>query len=147
MIKLTAKGFNAILKAVDEEERNILNSIAKAHSTVASQAVKVLKTGLRIRAGKDYKDKNYRNSPKGALPFKHSGGLQTSIGYKLLRHGKTIFSEVGSGASARPIDYAKYLEGENGNGIRPFLWAAEPIYNPRNILKVFNQIYKSILSK
>ena len=146
MIKLTAKGFNAILKAVDEEERNILNSIAKAHSTVASQAVKVLKTGLSQRAGRDYKDPSYETSPEGALPYMHTGRLRNSIGFKLLRHGTTIFSEVGSGASGSPIDYAKYLEGD-GNGIRPFLWAAEPIYNPRNILKVFNQIYKSILSK
>lgn len=147
MIKLTTKGFNAILKAVDEEERNILNSIAKAHSTVASQAVKVLKTGLSQRAGRDYKDPSYETSPVGALPYMHTGRLRNSIGFKLLRHGNTIFSEVGSGASTSPIDYAKYLEGENGNGIRPFLWAAEPIYNPKNILKVFNQIYKSILSK
>lgn len=146
MIKLTAKGFDAILKAVDEEERNILNSIAKAHSTVASQAVKVLKTGLSQRAGRDYKDPSYETSPKGALPYMHTGRLRNSIGFKLLKHGSTVFSEVGSGASTSPIDYAKYLEGD-GNGIRPFLWVAEPIYNPRNILKVFNQIYKSILSK
>lgn len=146
MIKLTAKGFNAILKAVDEEERNILTSIAKAHSTVASQAVKVLKSGLSQRAGRDYKDPSYETSPKGALPYMHTGRLRNSIGFKLLKHGNTVFSEVGSGANTSPIDYAKYLEG-NGNGIRPFLWAAETIYNPKNILKVFNQIYKSILSK
>lgn len=146
MIKLTTKGFDAILKAVDEEERNILNSIAKAHSTVASQAVKVLKAGLNQRAGRDYKDPSYETSPVGALPYMHTGRLRNSIGFKLLKHGNTIFSEVGSGASGNTIDYAKYLEGD-GNGIRPFLWAADPIYNPKNILKVFNQIYKSILSK
>lgn len=147
MIKLTAKGFDAILKAVDEEERNILNSIAKAHSKVASEAVKVLKVGLSQRAGRDYKDKNYANSPKGALPFMHTGRLRNSIGYKLLRHGKTIFSEVGSGASTSPIDYAKYLEGENGNGIRPFLWAIESVYNAKNIMKLFDAYYKTRLGK
>ena len=147
MIKLTAKGFDAILKAVDEEERNILNSIAKAHSKVASEAVKVLKTGLSQRAGRDYKDKNYANSPQGSLPFMHTGRLRNSIGFKLLRHGKTIFSEVGSGASTSPIDYAKYLEGENGNGMRPFLWAIEGIYNPKNIIKMFDAYYKVQLGK
>lgn len=147
MIKLTAKGFDAILKAVDEEERNILNSIAKAHSKVASEAVKVLKTGLSQRAGRDYKDKNYANSPQGSLPFMHTGRLRNSIGFKLLRHGTTIFSEVGSGASTSPIDYAKYLEGENGDGIRPFLWAIEGIYNPKNIIKLFDAYYKVQLGK
>jgi len=147
MIKLTVKGFNAILKAVDEEERNILNSMAKAHSKVASEAVKVLKVGLSQRAGRDYKDKNYANSPQGSLPFMHTGRLRNSIGFKLLRHGKTIFSEVGSGASTSPIDYAKYLEGENGKGIRPFLWAIEGIYNPKNILKMFDAYYKVQLGK
>ena len=147
MIRLTAKGFDAILKAVDEEERNILTSITKAHSKIASEAVKVLKVGLSQRAGRDYKDKNYANSPQGSLPFMHTGRLRNSIGFKLLRHGKTIFSEVGSGASTSPIDYAKYLEGENGNGIRPFLWAIEGIYNSKNILKMFDAYYKVQLDK
>lgn len=145
MIKLTTKGFNSILKAVDEEERNILKSIAKAHSSVASQAVKVLKTGLNQRAGRNSSDKDYAVSPKGSLPYMHTGRLRDSIGFKLLSHGGTISSEVGSGAMGNPIEYAKYLEGNNGDGIRPFLWACEKIYNPQNILKVFKQLYKGIL--
>lgn len=147
MIKLTVKGFKDITKALDEEEKNILSSMAKAHSFVASNAVKVLKQGLRIRAGRDSSDKNYANSPKGSLPYMHSGRLRDSIGFKLLRYGTNVLSEVGSGANGNAIEYAQYLEGKNGNGIRPFLWAIDKIYNAKNILKAFDDYYKIMVSK
>ena len=148
MIKLTVKGLKDIQKMLNEEEKNIVNSMAHAHSKVASQAVKVLKQGLRTRAGRDTSDPGYMTSPKGALPFMHSGALRQSIGFKLLRHGKTVSSEVGSGASdASQVKYAKYLEGYNGDGIRPFLWAINKIYTPANIIKAFNNYYRISVKK
>ena len=147
MIKLTIKGFKDITKALDEEEKNILASMAKAHSFVASNAVQVLKQGLRIRAGRDRSDKNYASSPKGSLPYMHTGRLRDSIGFKLLRYGTNVLSEVGSGANGHLIEYAQYLEGKNGNGIRPFLWAIDKIYNAKNILKAFDDYYKIRVGK
>lgn len=142
MIKLTTTGFKELIKALDAEEQNVLSSMAKAHSKVASQAVKVLKVGLSQRAGRDSSDPSYENSPKGALPYMHTGRLRNSIGFKLLRYGKNILSEVGSGASSSPIEYAIYLEGDSGDGIRPFLWSISSIYNPTNILKAFDAYYQ-----
>lgn len=144
MIKLTIQGLKELEKTLKAEERRVVNSMAHAHSKVASESVKVLKQGLRTRAGRKPSDKNYMTSPKGALPFMHTGALRDSIGFKLVRHGNIVSSEVGSGAQeAREIEYAKYLEGRNGDGIRPFLWAAEKIYNPQNIIKAFNNYYKA----
>lgn len=144
MLKFTIQGLKELEKNLKAEERRVMNSMAKAHSKVASQAVKVLKTGLSTRMGRKPSDKNYATSPQGALPFMHTGGLRDSIGFKLLRKGNKVFSEVGSGANdARQVEYAKYLEGRNNDGIRPFLWSIEKIYTADNIISLFNQYYKA----
>lgn len=146
MIRVSVKGLEQMQKRLNAQEREVINAMAKAHSKVASQAVKELKQGLRNRAGRTPRDPDYANSPKGELPYMHSGALRDSIGYGLLRAGKRVFSEVGSGAlrffSVNEVEYAKYLEGRNGDGIRPFLWAIKNIYNPQNIIKKFNEYYR-----
>ena len=144
MIKLTTTGFKELIKALDAEEQNVLSSMAKAHSKVASQAVKVLKVGLSQRAGRDSSDPSYENSPKGALPYMHTGRLRRSIGYKVLTRGKKVSSEVGSGARGAAIEYAQYLQGNNNDGIRPFLDYIEGIYNEETIKQEFLGIFKPL---
>lgn len=92
-------------------------------------------------AGRKPSDKNYENSPKGSLPYGHTMALRNSIGFKVLRSGTGIKAEFGSGARKSPIEYAKYLEGRNGNGIRPFLWAASGIFNADTIIEKFRKFY------
>ena len=157
MIKLTVKGLNELVRKLQEEERNTLRAIAKAHSKAASEAVRKLKRGLNKRHGKDPSDPKYKTSPKGAMPYGHSMRLRSSIGYRLTVSGRKIGSEVGSGAAGaggdtttgnkkggQPIEYAKYLEGRNHDGIRPFLWYADDVYNVKKINELFWKYFKPL---
>lgn len=144
MIKLTVKGLNELVRKLQEEERNAVLAMTKAHSNVASEATAKLKRGLSFRAGRSPKDKNYQNSPAGSLPYAHTLRLRDSIGYKILAQGRRVFSEVGSGAGASSVEYAKYLEGRNNDGIRPFLWAVKNDYNAEKINKKFWEYFKPL---
>ena len=139
MINITTKNFDAMLKRLDEAEQKIMTAAVKANIAAASEAERTLKQGLSQRAGRKPSDKNYRNSPKGSLPYGHSMRLRNSIGFKVFRIGNGIKVEFGSGARKSSIEYAKYLEGRNGNGIRPFLWAASGIFNAATIIEKFRK--------
>ena len=144
MIKLTVKGLNELVRKLQEEERNAVLAMTKAHSKVAADATAKLKRGLSFRAGRSPKDKNYQNSPVGSLPYAHTLRLRDSIGYKILAQGRRVFSEVGSGAGASSVEYATYLEGRNNDGIRPFLWYIKNDYNPEKINKKFWEYFKPL---
>ena len=133
MIKLTVKGLNELVRKLQEEERNAVLAMTKAHSKVAADATAKLKRGLSFRAGRSPKDKNYQNSPVGSLPYAHTLRLRDSIGYKILAQGRRVFSEVGSD-----------LEGRNNDGIRPFLWAVKNDYNAEKINKKFWEYFKPL---
>lgn len=143
-LKITLKGFEELEKSLQQEQQNTLQAITKAHIKVASEAERSLKRGLNWRAGKDPSDPAYRNSPKGSLPYMHTGRLRRSIGYKVLSRGKKVTSEVGSGARGAVIDYARYLQGENNDGLRPFLDYIEGIYNAETIKEEFLGIFKPL---
>lgn len=147
MIKVTTKYFDNLLKSLAQEKKRIISAAVKANSYCGAQAVRVLKQGLSDRHGKKPSDPEYENSPAGALPYGHTMGLRDSIGFKQLRSGNSIFAEVGSGANRTPIEYAKYLEGRNHDGIRPFLWAIDGVFNPQAIIKKFNEYYEKAKEK
>lgn len=147
MIRLTTKNFEKVRQSLEQKERSMLDAMIKAHSELASQASTKLKEGLSQRAGRDQKDPNYSNSPKGALPYGHTMRLRNSIGFKIMLAANKVISEIGSGAKNTPINYAKYLEGHNGDGIRPFLWYVEPIYNSHKLLARFWQHYRASQTK
>lgn len=144
VLKITVKGLTEIVKKLEAEQENILRTQEKAHSKAAAEGVRILKRGLSYRAGRNPGDKNYENSPVGSLPYGHSMRLRNSIGFKVLASGKQVKSEVGSGAQGTGIEYAKYLEGRNGDGIRPFLEYAQGYYNPQTIKAYFAQYYKPL---
>ena len=50
MIKLTVKGLNELVRKLQEEERNAVLAMTKAHSKVAADATAKLKRGLSFRA-------------------------------------------------------------------------------------------------
>lgn len=133
-----------LLTVLNREEQNVIMALEKAHSKAASEGEKMLKRGLSWRAGRDSSDAGYENSPKGSLPYMHSGRLRRSIGYKVRVSGKKVTSEVGSGARGTPIEYAQYLQGEHNDGIRPFLDYVEGVYNPQTIEAYFEQFYKPL---
>lgn len=141
MINITTKNFDAMLKRLEEAEQKIMTAAVQANVAAASEGERTLKQGLSRRAGRKPSDKNYENSPKGSLPYGHTMALRNSIGFKVLRSGTGIKAEFGSGARKSPIEYAKYLEGRNGNGIRPFLWAASGIFNADTIIEKFRKFY------
>ncbi len=144
-MKLTVSvNADGILKLLAEEDRKVINAMKKAHSKVASEAVRVLKRGLSWRAGRDSSSPNYQNSPKGSLPYMHTGGLRKSIGMKVKAYGNKVESEVGSGAKGLEIEYAKYLEGHNGTGIRPFLDYIDGYYNEKILIDTFKDTYKPL---
>lgn len=138
---------SGILKLISTEEERVMQAMQKAHSTVASKSVEVLKRGLNWRAGRDSRSPAYQNSPKGSLPYMHSGALRKSIGFDVKVYGNKVKSEVGSGAKGFAVDYAKYLEGHNGDGIRPFLEYIAGYYNEETLLAAFKEAYKPLAGK
>ena len=142
LLTIQITGLDSMIKALKAEDKNQLNAIRKAHTAVSAEAVKKLKDGLKNRFGKSPKDKNYMNSPKGTLPYMHTGMLRKSIGHKVITVKNVVTSKVGSGLNAYPIEYAKYLEGRNHDGIRPFLWAISALYTPERVKAYFDKFYK-----
>ena len=126
-----------IIGALGKERENTIKAIEKAHVKVASEAERMLKKGLSYRAGRDSSSPDYRNSPKGSLPYMHTGRLRNSIGYKVTVKGNKVISEVGSGTRGLGVEYAKYLQGYNNDGLRPFLDYIEGVYNAQTIDEAF----------
>lgn len=133
-----------LVGALGNEFQNTIKAIEKAHTKVASEAERMLKRGLSWRAGRDSSSPEYQNSPKGSLPYMHTGSLRKTIGYKVNAKGSKVISEVGSGARRRNVEYAKYLQGDNNDGIRPFLDYIEGVYNAETIDEAFLQFFKPL---
>lgn len=143
-LTITLKGAEKVAKYLVQQQEKQIASMEKAHTKVATEAVRHLKRGLDHDGGREYP---MRHSKHGQLPLRHSGQLLESIGFKVARRGKKVTSEVGSGAQVRAAPYAKYLEGYNNDGIRPFLWAVQELYTPERIIAYFNEYYAKAKSK
>lgn len=147
-MKLTVKmDAGNLVGAFGNEFQNTMQAIAKAHTKAASEGERMLKKGLSWRAGRDSSSPDYQNSPKGSLPYMHTGRLRSSIGYKVLAHGNKVVSEVGSGVRGLGVEYAKYLQGYNNDGIRPFLDYIEGVYNAQTIDEAFLQYFRPLEGK
>lgn len=140
-IKITVTGVDNLVKDLDKEPLNQIEAMKKAQTKLASQAVEKLKRGLSHNGGRG---KNARPSPKGDMPYLHTGRLRSSIGYKTLSTSKKTETKVGSGAMGNPIEYAKYLQGRNGDGIRPFLWAVKDLVTPDRLIAYFKEFWKPL---
>lgn len=136
-----------IIGALGKECENTIKAIEKAHVKVASEAERMLKKGLSYRAGRDSSSPDYRNSPKGSLPYMHTGRLRNSIGYKVTVKGNKVISEVGSGTRGLGVEYAKYLQGYNNDGLRPFLDYIEGVYNAQTIDEAFLGYFRPLEGK
>lgn len=136
-----------IIGALGKESENTIKAIEKAHVKVASEAERMLKKGLSYRAGRDSSSPDYRNSPKGSLPYMHTGRLRNSIGYKVTVKGNKVISEVGSGTRGLGVEYAKYLQGYNNDGLRPFLDYIEGVYNAQTIDEAFLGYFRPLEGK
>lgn len=136
-----------IIGALGKERENTIKAIEKAHAKVASEAERMLKKGLSYRAGRDSSSPDYRNSPKGSLPYMHTGRLRNSIGYKVTVKGNKVISEVGSGTRGLGVEYAKYLQGYNNDGLRPFLDYIEGVYNAQTIDEAFLGYFRPLEGK
>ena len=147
-MKLTVKmDAGNLVGAFGNEFQNTMKAIAKAHTKVASEGERMLKKGLSWRAGRNSSSPDYQNSPKGSLPYMHTGRLRNSIGYKVLAHGNKVVSEVGSGVRGLGVEYAKYLQGYNNDGIRPFLDYIEGVYNAQTIEQAFLEYFRPLEGK
>lgn len=136
-----------IIGALGKERENTIKAIEKAHVKVASEAERMLKKGLSYRAGRDSSSPDYRNSPKGSLPYMHTGRLRNSIGYKVTVKGNKVISEVGSGTRGLGVEYAKYLQGYNNDGLRPFLDYIDGVYNAQTIDEAFLGYFRPLEGK
>ena len=144
-VQVSVTGLSSLISALKQEDQRQIRAMQKAQTKVCTEAVKKLKDGLNNRFGKEPGDKNYRSSPKFSLPYMHSGRLRNSIGFKVITIKDTVKSAVGSGARGNTIDYAKYLEGRNHDGIRPFLWAIQELYTPERVQAYFDQYYEPLI--
>lgn len=140
-IIIEVEGVSEIRKLLEGEPQNQAESMIKAQVKVASLATLELKKGLRTFGGA-YGSKEYTTSKKGEMPYKHSGRLQDSIFFKNIAHKTSVETKLGS--ILNPPYYAVYLEGKNGDGIRPFLWYAESIFNVSKVLEYFDKYYKPL---
>lgn len=143
-VKVEMTGADKLIKVLEGEPQNIVDAMIKAQNQVASLATKKLKRGLGLYGGA-YGSKNYISSEIGELPRKHSGRLQNSIFFKNIAHKTSVETKMGS-MIASPF-YAKYLEGKNGDGIRPFLHYVKDIFNFQKVLEYFNKYYEPFKKK
>lgn len=140
-IKITLSGFDELNDLLDKEPQNQVDAMIKAQTKLATQAVAKLKSGLSHNGGRG---KNAVSSPVGEMPYLHTGRLRNSIGFKTTAHKRDVKTEVGSGAMGNPIEYAKYLQGRNDDGIRPFLWAVKDLITSERLLAYFDSFYKPL---
>lgn len=140
-IKVTVSGFDEVLKDIKGEPLNQMQAMLKAQTKLASQAVEKLKRGLSHNGGRG---KNRVSSPKYDLPYLHTGRLRNSIGFKAINTEKKVQTDIGSGVMGNPIEYAKYLQGHNGDGIRPFLWAVKDLVTPDRLIAYFKDYWKPL---
>jgi hypothetical protein len=77
----------------------------------------------------------------------HTGRLRNSIGYKVTVKGNKVISEVGSGTRGLGVEYAKYLQGYNNDGLRPFLDYIEGVYNAQTIDEAFLGYFRPLEGK
>lgn len=148
-IIIEVEGLADIRKLLKGEPQNQAEAMIKAQNDVASLAVEEIQRGLNIRGGAEPKQgqprpKDYRNSKKGEMPLMHSGRLRDSIYFKNKVHKTTVETKIGS--LINTPEYAKYLEGRKGDGIRPFLWYArkQKVFTSDNVLKYFDKYYKPL---
>lgn len=150
-INIELNGFDELKKLLDEEPQRIIKAMIQAQIKVGTEGVNHLKRGLSHQGGtRGQKNARkggsdpYVTSPKGSLPYRHTGGLQRSIGLKNLANNTTVWTKIGSGINAPEVEYAKYLEGHNHDGIRPFLQALKDVVTSRRIIEYFNKYYKPL---
>lgn len=144
-------GFDELKKLLDAEPQNQVEAMIKAQTAVAVEGVAHLKKGLdqyggmrgRKNSRKGGKEQ-YTASPKGSLPYRHTGALQRSIWYKNFANKTTVWTKVGAILNTPALEYAKYLEGKNGNGIRPFLQALDRVVTTERVLERFDKYYKPL---
>lgn len=144
-------GFDELKRLLQQEPQNQVEAMIKAQIKVATQGVAHLKKALShsggMRGQKNARKGGsdpYVTSPKGSMPYMHSGRLRESIGYKNLANNRTVWTKIGSGVGASPVEYAKYLEGYNHDGLRPFLQALDKVVTSQRIIEYFNKYYKPL---
>lgn len=108
---------------------------------LASEAELQLKEGLAVYGGQP-RSKDYESSLPGEMPRQHTGDLKNSIGNEVTREGSVVTAKVGSGVSKDTIEYAKYLQGNEEPGIRPFLWYISDFFTRKNLTKYINERMK-----
>ena len=140
-ITITLSGFDELDKRLSQEPQNQVECMIKAQNKVAAQAVDKLKRGLSHNGGRG---KGVKSSPVGDMPYLHTGRLRNSIGFKMLAKKKEVTTKIGSGAMGNPIEYARYLEGRNHDGTRPFLWAVQELVTADRIMSYFNEYWKPL---
>ena len=148
-ISISLSGFDDLKKDLSQEPQNQIEAMIKAQTKVASLSVNAIKDKLRVFGGREPekgkpRDPSYRNSKKGDYPLKHSGRLEGSIFFKNLANKRTVATKIGSGVGVAPIEYAKYLEGRKGDGIRPFLKAADKVATSEKVMFYFDKYYKPL---
>lgn len=141
VIKISVGGFEQMNALLDKEAQNQLDAMLKAQTKLATQAVAKLKSGLSHNGGRG---KGAVASPKGEMPYLHTGRLRNSIGYRTKTKKANAETQIGSGAMGNPIEYAKYLQGKNGDGLRPFLWAVRDLVTTERLVAYFNEYWKPL---
>ena len=133
-----------IKNIVKEDVKLAINTAERALNIMAIESSNHLRQGLSHFAGLNSTDKNYENSKKGDMPYAHTLMLQKSIGSKVYLKGNLLEAEVGSGGGeVNAVDYAKYLQGRNDDGIRPFLWYIDQMFNFEKFIELWKKLIEN----
>lgn len=141
VIKITVSGFSEVIRDLGNETLNQMQAMQKAQTKLGAEATDRLKRGLSHNGGRG---KNAVSSPKYGMPYLHTGRLRRSIGFKTKAQNGSVETQIGSGAMGNPIEYAKYLQGRNGDGIRPFLWAVKDLVTTERVIEYFKRFWKPL---
>lgn len=134
-------------KWLKKNEEKVIDLAVDVLSDLALDTEFHLKEGLSTPGGKGPDGKIIRSQP-GQLPFAQSGDLRRSIGSIVKRMGSRAEAFVGSGINAEPVEYAKYLEGNDEEpGIRPFLYWVKYLFSLETFKERFKERFKSTFLK
>jgi hypothetical protein len=138
-MSLNIKSFTkSLTDFLDKNEKKAIAANEEAHKRAGIDCEKALRRELSKDGGRPG-SKNIRYSSPGELPYKHSGILQTSMGYVTRKSGKTVETLIGSVRSA--VNYALFLETKPpSKGGRPYLSKiCDPVIDKIDFLKDYDK--------
>lgn len=119
-------------KSYRKEVKAFLDTKAtKKTAVIGTEVTNLIKKGMReAKSGEEYRipgsNRTYTASAPGEFPAIRTGQLRSGIRFKQNNESDGVAVHMGTN-----VDQGIYLEGEDGNGLRPWLSKGINEYDPR----------------